>query len=351
MDPHRRAADRHDPVKFEPRSLTASARIVPIMRTVVFGRPGDPEFRAKFPVAYPVEARASLLGEMPVRLCAEGKVLAAYGFGGQRVEIPAESIRQVWIHPEYEAPGGRVREALLVLGVRHRVLLRAPGVWGPGVPEVCWQLGLRKQPEILGPGRASRAVPSLADADSCQCLRVRPAGGRVAPVAAGLGRVALCVGGGIGGVSLGLLFPASAGDARILVAIALGIAGALAGTRLYTASTRFAAGLIRWAVASRRAGTPASVGRFFQDSEASPWTGLVTSAVLGAAVPVLAIWGVAVEAITLSRGGTLSHGAALGNMIAGALAILLAPPLAWLAIRRFVAARHRVRDDFTSGIA
>jgi hypothetical protein len=72
-----------------------------------------------------------------------------------------------------------------------------------------------------------------------------------------------------------------------------------------------------------------------------------TSAVLAAAVPVLAIWGAVIEAITLSRGGSLSHGAALGNLIAGALALLVAPPLARLAFRRILAARHRVRDDFT----
>jgi len=322
------------------------------MRTFVFGRLGDPKFDPRLPVAYPVEARVGLLGEMPVRLRAEGKMLVAYGFGGQRVEIPAELIRQVWIHPEFEAfPGRRVREALLVLDVRHRVLLKAPGAWGPGVREVCWHLGLRKQPIVLGPGRASRAVPSLADAESCQRLRVRPTGGRVALAAAVLGRAGLCAGGGIGGASLGLLFPASAGDARILIAIGLGVAGALAGTWLYNFGTRFAAGVIRWAVASRRAGAPAPAGRFLQVSGASPWTGLAASAVLGAAVPVLAIWGAAIEAITLSRGGTLSHGAALGNVIAGALAILAAPPLAWLAIRRFLAARHRVRDDFTSSLA
>jgi hypothetical protein len=60
---------------------------------------------------------------------------------------------------------------------------------------------------------------------------------------------------------------------------------------------------------------------------------------------------VAIEAITLSRGGALSHGAALGNVIAGALAILVTPPLALLATRRILAARHRVRDDFTRNLA
>jgi hypothetical protein len=189
------------------------------------------------------------------------------------------------------------------------------------------------------------------DAESCQRLRVRPAGGHIALVAAGLGRAGLCLGGGIGGVLLGLLLPASVGGARILVAVGLGVAGALAGTWLYNFGTRFAGGVIRWAVASRRAGAPAPAGQFLQVSGASPWTKVATTTVLAAAVPVLAIWGMVIEAITLSRGGTLSHGAGLGNVIAGALAILLTPLLALLAIRRFLAARHRVRDDFTRNLA
>jgi hypothetical protein len=322
------------------------------MRTFVFGRLGDPGSDPGLPVAYPAEARAGLLGEMPVRLRAEGKMLVAYGFGGQRVEIPAGLIRQVWIHPEFEAfSGRRVRAALLVLDVRHRVLLKVPGAWGPGVREVCWHLGLRKQPVVLGPVRARRAVPALADAESCPRLRVRPAGGRVALAAAILGRAGLCAGGGIGAASLGLLFPPSAGDARILIAITLGAAGALAGTWLYDFGIRLAVGVIRWAVVSRRAGALAPVGQFLQVSGTSSWTGLAISAVLAAAAPVLAIWGAVIEAITLSRGGALSHAAALGNVIAGSLAILAAPPLAWLAIHRFLAARHRVRDDFTSSLA
>ena len=326
--------------------------MVGAVRSVAFGRLGDPEFDPRFPAAYPVEARAGLLGEMPVRLRAEGKMLVAYGFGGQRIEIPAMSIRQVWIHPEFEVlTEGHVREALLVLDTRHHVLLKAPGAWGPGVRDVCHHLGLHKQPVIMDPVTASRKVPPLVNAQGYQRLRVWPAGGHVALVAAGAGQTGLCVGGGIGGASLGLLMPASVGDVRILMAIGLGVCGALAGTWLYNFGSRFAGGLVRWAAASRRAGAPAPAGRFLRVSGASSWTQLATSAVLAAAVPLLAIWGAVIEAITLSRGGPLSHGAALGNVIAGALAILLAPPLAWLASRRILAARHRVRDDFTSDLA
>jgi hypothetical protein len=322
------------------------------MRTIVFGKLGDPEFDPKFPAAYPVEGRTSLLGEMPVRLRAEGKSLVAYGFGGQRIEIPAKSIGQVWIHSEFEAsPGRRVREALLVLDTKHRVLLKVPGAWGPGLKEACRHLGLHKQPVVLDEEPARRKVPPLLRAEGYRRLRVRPAGSRVAVAAAALGQAGLCVGGGIGGALLGLLLPASIGDARILIAVGLGVAGALSATWLYNFGTRFAAGVVRWAVASRRAGAPAPAGRFLRVSGSSSWTGRATSAILAAAVPLLAIWGAVIEAITLSRGGALSHGAGLGNVIAGALAILVAPPLARLVIRRFLAARHRVRDDFTSDFA
>jgi hypothetical protein len=198
---------------------------------------------------------------------------------------------------------------------------------------------------------ANRKVPSLVDAESCQRLRVRRPGGRVGPTAARLGQAGLCVGGGIGGWSLGLLLPASVGDARTMAAVGLGAVGALAGAWLFNFGTRFTAGLIRWAVASRRVRGPAPAGQFLQVSGASPRIGLATSAVMAAAVPVLAIWGVALEAITLSRGGSLSHGPALGNVIAGAIAILVAPPLALVAIRRLRAARDRDRDDYTNGLA
>jgi hypothetical protein len=317
------------------------------MRTVVFSRLGDPEFDPESPAAYPIEGRPNFMGEMPVRLRAEGKKLVAYGFGGQRVEIPAESVRQVWIHPEFESPGGlRYREALLVLDARHRIVLRAPGAWGPGVLEVCRHLGLFKQPKIRDALPASVDVPLLRRADNYQRLRVRPRSSLVVLPAEGLGVTALCLGGGIGGASLGLLLPASVGDARALIAVGLGIAGALAGTWLYHFGTRFTTGLIRWAVASRRAGSPAPTVKFLRVTGASAWTEMATSAVLAAAVPALAIWGVIVEAITLSRGGTLSHGAALGNLIAGALALLATPAVARMAFRRILAARHRVRDDF-----
>ena len=322
------------------------------MRTVALGGLGDPAYDPTSPVAYPVDGQVGLLGEMPVRLRAEGQTLVAYGVAGQRIEIPAREIRQVWIHPEFEpTAGGRVRAALLVLDARHRIVLRVPGVWGPGVPDVCHRLGLNKQPVVLGPLAASRRVTTLTAADGCQQLRVRRRGSRLDQTAATIGQSALCLGGLIGGVLLGLALPMSVGDVRTLAAIALGPIGALAGVWLYNAGTRFSAGLIRWTVATRRAGSPAPVGPFLRVSGASVWTERGASAVLALAVPVLAIWGATALAVTLSSNGSLSHGAAMSNIIAGALALLIAPLLARKAGRRIMAARHRVGDEFTSNLA
>jgi hypothetical protein len=184
------------------------------------------------------------------------------------------------------------------------------------------------------------------DAASYQWLRVWPVGGHMALVAAGLGRAGLCVGGGIGGAALGLLLPASVGDARILIAIGLGVAGALAGTWLYNFGTRLVVGVIRWAVASRRAGAPAPVGQFLQASGASSWTGLAASAVPAAPVPLPAIW----------RGGRRGHRTVPGRRPVPRRGTgqrgrrgagnSRRTPLARLAIRRFLASRRRVRDDF-----
>lgn len=318
------------------------------MRTVSLVGLGDPDSLT----AYPIDGRVGLLGDIPVALRAEGAALVGHGVGGQRVEIPARSIRQLWIHPEFEsATGGRVRPALLVLDARHRILLRAPGLWGPGIPDVCQRLGLHKQPVVLTAISARRRVPTLTAADDCQRLRAQRARGRLGAAIASLVRAALCVGGGIGAVLLGLLLPGSVGDARTLVAAALGVIGAMAGVWFYHLGTRFSAGLIRWTVASRRSRSPAPAGQFLRVSGASPWNARAAAVVLAAAVPVLAVWGIVIEAVTVSGGGPLSHGAALGNIIAGALALLLAPLLARPAARRIRTLRHRVDDDLTSHLA
>ncbi len=51
----------------------------------------DPAHPQAFPSKYPMD----LMGRIRVRLCAEDGSLVAYGFGGQRVVLPAESVGAV----------------------------------------------------------------------------------------------------------------------------------------------------------------------------------------------------------------------------------------------------------------
>src|ERR1700753_1313562 len=91
-----------DPSWAQTQAGRRSLRAIKNLRTVAFGTVTNPEFDPNIPAAYPLESQADLLGEMPVRLRAEDEALVAYGFGGQRVAIPASSIRQVIIHPGFE---------------------------------------------------------------------------------------------------------------------------------------------------------------------------------------------------------------------------------------------------------
>src|SRR3981189_1804796 len=49
----------------------------------------DPAHPQAFPSKYPMD----LMGRIRVKLCAEDGNLVAYGFGGQRVALPAEPVR------------------------------------------------------------------------------------------------------------------------------------------------------------------------------------------------------------------------------------------------------------------
>src|SRR5215469_1233110 len=136
-------------------------RTVFIVRAAAVNRLGNPEFDPRRPAAYPLSRVTDLLGEMPVRLRAEGTSLVAYGFGGQRIQVQASAIDGVWIHRGYRLRRRRAAAALLVIDKQRRVLLRAPGAWAqPEVAEICRNLGLRKPKFLSAPG-ARREVPSL----------------------------------------------------------------------------------------------------------------------------------------------------------------------------------------------
>jgi len=85
----------------------------------------DPAHPRAFPSTYPMD----LMGRIRVKLCAEDGNLVAYGFGGQRVVLPAKSVGAVCTLSSFRI--GRVTHgsALLVLDHDDRILLRANGMW------------------------------------------------------------------------------------------------------------------------------------------------------------------------------------------------------------------------------
>ena len=317
------------------------------MRAVAVNRLGNPEFDPGRPAAYPLSWVTDLLGEMPARLRAEGTALVAYGFGGQRIEVPASAIDGVWIHHGYRRPGQRAAAALLVIDKHRRVLLRAPGAWAqPEVAEICRHLGLPK-PKFLSAPVARREVPGLVAAGRKRVLRTRPRGCALRSPAVTLAISVLFLGGAVAGALLPLALPPSVGEARDLLAVVLCAAGALAGGWLARYLGRLGIGGYRWAVLSRRAGALAPPGQFLRVTGASEWTATLLTATLALAVPTLAIWGLVIMAEALAHG---FRGSQASSIAAGVAAILAAPLLAWWAMRRRRAARRHLRDELTEGL-
>jgi hypothetical protein len=311
-------------------------------------RLGDPEFDPRRPAAYPLSRVTDLLGEMPVRLRAEGTSLIAYGFGGQRIQVPAGAIDCVWIHRGYHRREKRATAALLVIDQHRRVLLRAPGTWAqPEVAEICRHLGLRK-PKFLSEPAARQEVPRLVAAGRNRVLRTRPRGYALRSPAVTLATSAMFLCGGVAGALLPLALPPSVGDARDLLAIAACPTCALAAGWLARYLGRLGIGGYRWAVLSRRAGSLAPPGQFLRVTGTSEWTTRLLTATLALAVPVLAIWGLTIMGDALAHG---FRGSQAGTLVAGVAAVLAVPLLAWLSLHRRRAAReHHLRDELTEGL-
>jgi hypothetical protein len=311
---------------------------------------GDPELDPWQPTAYPVEGVMALFGEMPVRLRAEGTTLVAYGFGRQRVEIPGGSIGKVWLHPEYETPeGATVNAALLVLDKANRVLLKVPGEWDrTTVGDLCGHLGLRRKMDVLGPATAARQVPWLKAAAGYRPLRVRPRGYRAREAVARVAPWGATIAGFVAGMLAPLALPASAGDARNLLSILLAAFGLPFGRWLSEYAGRSSVAALRWAAASRRAGSLAPVDRFFPVAVTDKSVGWLITVALGVTAPVLAVWGLVISCVAAAHG---YQDVQAGTVAAGAVAILAAPPLGWLFLRRWWAQRTRLGDEFTRDFA
>jgi hypothetical protein len=272
------------------------------MQTLPPGEPKDPKADPAFPAAYPIEGMASLMGDMPVRICAEGGELVAYGFGGQRITIPADEIRDIRVRLSRNKDGKYPGSLTIVVGKTGQVLLQARAPWGPGLADVCAELGLR----VLTFTNSSMSDSRHGVATwqhPYPTLRVRPHGWLAAGIATVIAALAVAVLGAAGGVLLALLLPASIGGIRDLIGIALCIGGFLGGLRLFLLAKAALLDSIRWLAVSARAGGPAPARRIFEGvGEAGRWLGMVVTLALGFAIPVLLLWSLIIEANTIAHG-------------------------------------------------
>lgn len=296
-----RLARRPSGGAFTPSAVSAAAS-----RKVVSLPSGPPEAR-------PVPPVSDLMGRQPVRVAAEGTDLVAYGFGGQRIAIPVTSIASVVAHPGYK---GRFRSpgpALVVLDARERALLRAAGTWGEypwldrwGRPvtdlkAVCDSLTL-PPPEFLSRYSARSRRPGRRRAPGYRRLRTRPRGFALwvlalcllIPTVLGLGIFA--------GTLPAVALPSAIGSVRVLIGIAGGVLGGVAGLWLLGHALAAAAGTIRWAVFSLRAHSPAPPARFFERDKRPGTARKLATAGMVLLVPALVGWGPGVGIVTLVHG-------------------------------------------------
>lgn len=241
----------------------------------------DPAHPQAFPSTYPMD----LLGRMRVRLTVEDGNLVAYGFGGQRVVIPAERVGAVCTVDRFRF-GGLITHgrALLVIDTMDRVLLRADGLWETygEVSRVCRAVGVGRvthlrrgdwdefQPRRSGTRSqarrsrsATKSAPWFRKAPGYRRLRTRPRG-RTLRAWAVLVLFAWTVGlGGFLGALPAVALPLWFGAVRTLFGIVGATLGVCAGLWVGAAITHVWTDALRWAGASLAAGGPAPARRFF----------------------------------------------------------------------------------------
>jgi hypothetical protein len=335
----------------------------------------DPAHPRAFPSTYPMD----LMGRIRVKLCAEDGNLVAYGFGGQRVVLPAKLVGAVCTLSSFRI--GRVTHgsALLVLDHDDRILLRANGMWETygEVQKVCRRAKVPSPKHVVSgsagsfaaarsseasrsrrsEGRHSRArLPYFTKAPGYVKLRTNPRGRTLRVLASMLLFLVLAGLGGFIGVLPAVALPEWFGAVRTLIGIVgvlLGIAG---GLWVAAAIAHVLADAVRWAAVSWAAGTLAPPGRFFARRREHSGAWLVAANVgLVLLVPALVGWGPGVGIASLTHGlrdGSVWHGAPTANLISGSLFTLALPPLAWLLVLRVRRLRERrakeLVDDLTA---
>jgi hypothetical protein len=270
-----------------------------------------------FPATYPMD----LMGRIRVKLCAEDGNLVAYGFGGQRVALPAKSVGLVVTVSSFRF--GRLLthgRALLVLDHDDRILLRANGLWETygEVQKVCHAAKVPSPKHVWSGssatsslstanparnGRSGRRPPRFPRAPGYVRLRTRPRGTTLRA----LGLTALfLVTAGLGGF-IGLIpavaLPGWFGAVRTLIGIVGVLLGMAGGLWAAAAISHVVTDAVRWAAISLGAGTPAPLHRFFGRRREHPGAWLA-AANLGLVFLVIALigWGPGVGVASLAHG-------------------------------------------------
>jgi hypothetical protein len=273
----------------------------------------DPEH----PQAFPMD----LMGRIRVRLRAEDGGIVAYGFGGQRVALPAKSVGFVVTVSSFRTERGITHgRALLVLDDEDRILLRADGLWETygQVEKVCraakvpspkhvWSGSARSSSWSSASnaryGRSGRRPPRFAKAPGYVKVRTSPRG-RTLRMLALIVLLLLAAGlGGFAGVLPAVALPEWFGAVRTLIGIvgvALGIA---AGIWVAAAISHIFTDALRWAAASWAAGAPAPPRRFLgrRREHSGTWLGAANVGLMALVIALIG-WGPGVGIASLTHG-------------------------------------------------
>jgi hypothetical protein len=266
-------------------------------------RPGSPDRDEEPLEARPAPPLSDLHGRHPVRLVTEDWELVAYGFGGQRIAIPAEKISEVVLN---RGP------ALIVLDQDQHMLLKAAGDWdSDALGAVLASVGLHQPTRISRFGNSARTAsrwrqngrpPRWPRAGGYRRLRTRPRGFVPAMLATCLTGLALIGLGAFAGAQPAVALPGSVGSVRDLLGIAGGLAGAWAVGWLFIVAVRSAIATVRWSAASRAMRSPAPWSRFYPHGTRRVSRSQLLTVAMLLAVPALVGWGPVVGGVTLVHG-------------------------------------------------
>jgi hypothetical protein len=256
-----------------------------------------------------------LMGRIRVKLTAEDGNLVAYGFGGQRIVLPAKSVGAVRTVRSFRSGRGITHgQALLVLDHEDRILLRADGQWETygEVQAVCRAARLPKPTHVSRSdrrtyqGRRRRAVrqpPLYGKAPGYRRLHTYPRGRPLRLLLMLLWLGLLMGWGGYLGALPAVALPEWFGAVRTLLGIVGSVLGIAAGLWIAAAVTHVLTDALRWAGASWAARGPAPLRRFFRRrrEHAGTWA---AAGNFGVACLVVALigWGPGVGIASLAHG-------------------------------------------------